>query len=202
MPGLHGLSRLIDNQRLAIVMVGLPARGKTYTARKLARYLNWHGIGARVFNVGNYRRSRLGANQDHRFFDPDNPEGVQARRALAIAALEDMLQWLHQGGDVGIYDATNSTRTRRDLVYTRCQAEGLRVLMLESVATDPELVNLNVTETKVSSPDYAGADPDAAVADFRARDLPSTQALGLPSTQFQVIPHRANIQFGTAATSV
>lgn len=28
----------------AIVMVGLPARGKTYMAKKLAHYLNWIGI--------------------------------------------------------------------------------------------------------------------------------------------------------------
>ena len=39
-----------------ICMVGLPARGKTYIAKKLARYLNWIGINTRVFNVGEYRR--------------------------------------------------------------------------------------------------------------------------------------------------
>jgi shikimate kinase len=27
-----------------IVLVGLPARGKTYVAKKLGRYLNWIGI--------------------------------------------------------------------------------------------------------------------------------------------------------------
>lgn len=30
-----------------IIMVGLPARGKTYIARKLCRYLNWCGISAK-----------------------------------------------------------------------------------------------------------------------------------------------------------
>jgi len=30
-----------------IVMVGLPARGKTYMAKKLTRYLNWLGIDTR-----------------------------------------------------------------------------------------------------------------------------------------------------------
>ena len=39
-----------------ICMVGLPARGKTYISKKLARYLNWIGVTTRVFNVGDYRR--------------------------------------------------------------------------------------------------------------------------------------------------
>ena len=30
--------------KLCIVTVGLPARGKTYVAMKLARYLRWIGI--------------------------------------------------------------------------------------------------------------------------------------------------------------
>ena len=73
-----------SNRKLAIVMVGLPARGKTYTAKKLARYLLWLGYNAQVFNVGNYRRSRLGAHQTHEFFDPHNEAGVNARRELAM----------------------------------------------------------------------------------------------------------------------
>lgn len=37
----------VDNLTITpcvIVMVGLPARGKTYMAKKLARYFNWIGI--------------------------------------------------------------------------------------------------------------------------------------------------------------
>ena len=108
--------------RLAIVMVGLPARGKTYIARRVARYLGWLGYATRVFNVGNYRRERVGAQQAHSFFDPANPEGREQRREVALAALEDLVSWLTKpldqgGGDVAIYDATNSSRERRALVW-------------------------------------------------------------------------------------
>ena len=49
-------------EQLVIVMVGLPARGKTYIATKLGRYLRWLGYNTRVFNIGEYRRERLGAH--------------------------------------------------------------------------------------------------------------------------------------------
>lgn len=42
--------------KLVIVMVGLPARGKSYITNKLTRYLNWLQHDCRVFNVGNTRR--------------------------------------------------------------------------------------------------------------------------------------------------
>ncbi|SGZ57543.1 CIC11C00000004553 [Sungouiella intermedia] len=42
--------------KMVIVMVGLPARGKSYITNKLTRYLNWLQHDCRVFNVGNTRR--------------------------------------------------------------------------------------------------------------------------------------------------
>ena len=41
-----------------IVMVGLPARGKTYIAKKLTRYLNWIGIETK----GQYSTRRAAKN--------------------------------------------------------------------------------------------------------------------------------------------
>ncbi|KAK2755724.1 hypothetical protein FQN54_005874 [Arachnomyces sp. PD_36] len=42
--------------KLVIVMVGLPARGKSYVTKKLARYLNWLQHDTKIFNVGERRR--------------------------------------------------------------------------------------------------------------------------------------------------
>ena len=39
-----------------IVMVGLPARGKSYVTKKICRYLNWLQHDTRIFNVGERRR--------------------------------------------------------------------------------------------------------------------------------------------------
>ena len=69
MPGLtrskaspDGLIAARDvESKLVIVMVGLPARGKSYVTKKLCRYLNWQQHSARIFNVGNTRRK---ANQN------------------------------------------------------------------------------------------------------------------------------------------
>lgn len=46
--------------KLVIIMVGLPARGKSYITKKLQRYLSWQQHSARIFNVGNRRRNAAG----------------------------------------------------------------------------------------------------------------------------------------------
>lgn len=158
-----------DYQKLAIVMVGLPARGKSYTARRIERYLSWLGYRTRVFNVGQYRRERVGAQVPHGFFDPHNPAGTEARWQVAIEALNDMVDWLDGNGHVGIYDATNSTAERRAVVRARCERAGLQVLFVEMHCDDPAIIEHNIRATKLSSPDYENVDEGAAVQDFRRR---------------------------------
>ena len=155
--------------KIAFVMVGLPARGKTFIARKMARYLAWLGHRTQVFNVGSYRRERIGSRQHHSFFDPRNDAGQAARLEVALAALDDMLAFLRGGGDVAIYDATNNTRERRAMVRARCEAEGLEVVFVESICHDPVLVEQNIRANKARSPDYEGVPEEEAVRDFRLR---------------------------------
>jgi broad specificity phosphatase PhoE/predicted kinase len=157
------------SRKIAFVMVGLPARGKTFIARKIARYLSWLGHRTRVFNVGSYRRERHGSRQHHSFFDPRNDAGQSARLDVALTALGDMLAFLKHGGDIAIYDATNNTRQRRMLVREQCEAAGLEVVFVESICNDPLIVEANIRANKARSPDYEGVPEEEAVRDFRMR---------------------------------
>ncbi|KAJ1658757.1 Fructose-2,6-bisphosphatase [Dispira simplex] len=157
--------------RVACVMVGLPARGKTYVAQKVCRYLQWMGIATKVFNVGNYRRETVGADQKHSFFDPANTEAAQCRLQCALEALGDMLRWFEEeNGVVGIYDATNSTQARRQLLQIELEKCGIQPMFIESVCDDERIILDNIMQVKLNSPDYAHmTDSDSILADFRAR---------------------------------
>ena len=43
------------------------------------------------------------------FFDPTDPDAKAAREEIAMETLDELLRWFEAGGEVGIYDATNST---------------------------------------------------------------------------------------------
>ncbi len=156
-------------ERILLVMVGLPARGKSFLARKICRYLRFIGHDARIFNVGSYRRAHLGDHKPAAFFDPNNPDGSEARQRVADTALADALSWLRTGGEVAIYDATNSTRARRAHLLEHAGRASVPVLFIESICHDTSIVESNITDTKLRSPDYVGVAPDAALADFRQR---------------------------------
>lgn len=155
--------------KVAIVMVGLPARGKTYVGRKIARYLTWRGRRTRFVNAGDYRRRMFGARHTHEFFTPENVEGKAARLAVAQAALDDLFGWLRAEGEVAIYDATNTTRARRDLIRQLCAEAGATHLFVEVICTNDADVEATIREIKISSPDYAAFSPEEALRDFRNR---------------------------------
>ncbi|GAA5831646.1 hypothetical protein JCM5353_000991 [Sporobolomyces roseus] len=164
--------------KIVVAMVGLPARGKSYLSNKLQRYLLW--LEYDVFNVGQYRRAKYRelaktsgkkADQSSNFFDAANPEASKAREAMAAECLEDLIKWLKQGGNVGIHDATNSTRARRKALADRIAREpGLKLIFIESLCTDPAVIAANIA-VKVASgdPDYDGQEPEQAEKDFRER---------------------------------
>eukprot|EP00536_Pseudo-nitzschia_multiseries_P012412 jgi/Psemu1/68288/estExt_Genemark1.C_4730024 len=83
-----------NSSRLVIVLVGLPARGKSFVARKLLNFLEWHGSLCKIFNVGRYRRKASGGACDANFFAADNKGAAALREEVAELALRDMLRWI------------------------------------------------------------------------------------------------------------
>ncbi|KAH7677926.1 6-phosphofructo-2-kinase [Dioscorea alata] len=158
-----------EDRKLAIVLVGLPARGKTFTAAKLTRYLRWLGHETKHFNVGKYRRLKHGTNQSADFFRADNPEGLEARNEVAALAMDDMLSWMQEGGQVGIFDATNSSKTRRNMLMK--MAEGnCKIIFLETICNDVSIIERNIRLKIQQSPDYAEQpDFEAGLEDFKTR---------------------------------
>ena len=266
--------------KLVIVMVGLPARGKSYITKKIARYLNWLQHDTRIFNVGERRRVAAGAHppaplinpgalrpnpstrnisgttvslnevlngeemkgsappstkihingetppetlsleplplpalsledgtqhvaingssnrhaiedtwvpekplprlpriepmepQTAEFFDPSNEKAAHLRDDIAMATLDELLDYiLDQGGSVGIFDATNSTLERRQMVMKKIRDRAgpeLGVLFLESLCIDENLLESNM-RLKLSGPDYKDQDPVVALDDFKKR---------------------------------
>lgn len=154
-----------------IAMVGLPARGKTFISKKLARYLNWIGISTRVFNLGEYRRCATTAYKSHEFFRADNEEAMAIRNRCANQALHDSCEWLLSGlGSVAVFDATNSTLDRRQLIYdTVVKQHNFRLFFVESICDDPNIIEQNIKEVKVSSPDYYNMNTELVVRDFLQR---------------------------------
>ncbi|KAF9116501.1 Fructose-2,6-bisphosphatase [Mortierella sp. AM989] len=164
--------------RVACVLVGLPGTSKTLVAQKVCRYLQWLGINSKVFSVGNYRRKLFGSYQPHLFFDPTNPEGERSRAEAAHVALADMMAWFRTDQDqdqetstafVGIYDATNTTRARRNFLLQECQRNNVQVMFIESVCEDEGIRLANIVEMQKNSPDYAQLDSETAVHDYKGR---------------------------------
>ncbi|XP_053310363.1 6-phosphofructo-2-kinase/fructose-2,6-bisphosphatase 2 isoform X1 [Spea bombifrons] len=160
----------MTNSPTLIVMTGLPARGKTYMSKKLTRYLNWIGVPTKVFNLGAYRREVVRSYKSYEFFRHDNAAAMRIRKQCALIALEDVKLYLtEEGGQIAVFDATNTTRERRDMILNFAKGNSFKVFFVESECDDPEVIAANIMEVKVSSPDYPEINRENVMDDFLKR---------------------------------
>ncbi|KAJ8604220.1 hypothetical protein CTAYLR_009774 [Chrysophaeum taylorii] len=154
--------------KIVVAMVGLPARGKSYIVKMMVRYLEWIGIPTKIFNVGDMRRKCGLAGASAAFFRTGDESARRQREELAMACQEEMYRWLdaQPSSCVAIFDATNTTRARREILMQRCRTATL--IFVESICNDREILERNY-RMKLQNADYRGRDPEEALRDFLER---------------------------------
>ena len=122
-----------------------------------------------MINLGDYRR-KYANYANHNIFSPQNAAGVEIRQKVCDEGLKDALDYLKKGGEVVVFDATNTTKDRRQLLYeTVVEKEGFKLFFVESICDDESIIEANIRSVKVHSPDYVGYSFEGVVADFRER---------------------------------
>jgi len=177
----HADPKVVASENVVLVMVGLPARGKSYLSGAVVRHLTTLGVRAQTFNCGKLRRDEGQAGASASFFSAENTEAKAFRERLAMQCCDMMFEWLSAApaatSSVAILDATNTTTARRHAVVQKCraahQASGgktpLRVIFFESICDDPQILGANY-DMKKKNDDYKSAtDTVAAAEDFRKR---------------------------------
>ncbi|KAJ8592952.1 bifunctional 6-phosphofructo-2-kinase/fructose-2,6-bisphosphate 2-phosphatase [Rhizopogon salebrosus TDB-379] len=159
--------------KILILTVGLPARGKTHISRALERYLRWMGVKTQVVSLGDYRRKMLGGTQklppDYFTLGEKTPETMALRKMVSDGCEKLIEDFFGAGGQVVIYDANNGTRMVRQALAEKFDKQGIHVILLESVCDNKEIIETNIRNVKISSPDYRGWDPDKAMEDYYKR---------------------------------
>lgn len=72
-----------------VIMVGLPARGKSYITKKIQRYLSWQQHECRIFNVGNRRRVAAGTATGPAATPPKSPIRNTTLRPRSVSGVID-----------------------------------------------------------------------------------------------------------------
>ena len=163
---------MADN--LAIVMVGLPATGKSFTSRNLSRYLRWIGVETFTFSAAKYRQDMLHGQQIRAdFFDSTNQECLEQRTRVADATLSDMIKWFTSSNSanlrVAIMDATNTIHARRQIIREALETINVTVIFIECVYETEGLLNEHLTFLHLLSPDYGNLKSELAQEDYKQR---------------------------------
>ena len=165
--------RLFHSGRIAIATVGLPARGKTHISVALARYLRWLGVKTRIFHLGDYRRATVGLGidvPDDYFYVNASAATVLLRQKILKKCREDIYHFLnHENGQIAIYDAVNPLSAGRRSLAKEFAKHDIETLFIESSCDDQKIIEENVRNVKISSPDYAGWSESDAIKHYLER---------------------------------
>eukprot|EP00033_Pygsuia_biforma_P002606 GCRY01002884.1.p1 GENE.GCRY01002884.1~~GCRY01002884.1.p1 ORF type:complete len:433 (+),score=74.03 GCRY01002884.1:259-1557(+) len=169
---MDGTRFLLGNTKLFLMMVGLPARGKSYVSQKLCRYLIWRGVNCKVLHAGNFRRMFIGCKPvPSDYYDITNEDSKAMRLKVEQLCVKEMLSYLSKEGRVAIYDATNLSLERRARIKKTVQAHSpdLQLVCIECTSDDESRLDLHIDQMVKTSPEYQDMSVEEAKQHLKER---------------------------------
>jgi broad specificity phosphatase PhoE/predicted kinase len=144
----------MSDEKLYIVLMGLPARGKSTLAVRLRDSFRKDGFSSRIFNNGNLRRHYLSLEETSHseFYSPENTTAVDLRKKIARINMEKAKNYLHSSGEIAILDATNAERERRSAIEKTLNDHPL--IFIECINDDEDIMKMSIQE-KIRLPEFA-----------------------------------------------
>jgi broad specificity phosphatase PhoE/predicted kinase len=159
----------MKNNKLYIVMVGLPARGKSTMANKIKEDLRNDSVKARTFNNGDLRRKLFPMNTSiAEFYNPEDREGMAIREKIAMINMEGARNYLREGGDVAILDATNVSLARRKKI--QAYLNDYPILFIECINNNEEILDASIRR-KIETSEFRYLTSEEAIKTFEKRIL-------------------------------
>ncbi|CEP62422.1 6-phosphofructo-2-kinase LALA0_S05e05292g [Lachancea lanzarotensis] len=195
------------DDKLVIVLVGLPASGKSTVSNHLIQYLGQDPrtthLRCKIYNAGQVRRKlscrgrpmMLANNSSEDLF---NPKNSQKKEQYARLTLQHMFSDLDQDScDVAIFDATNSTEQRRAYIFQQLRVYNadanryyhITPVVLQVSCTERAFVRFNI-HNKTFNQDYFDKPYEFAVRDF-AKRLAHYHSQYIPFTKAEFCSHMA-----------
>ena len=150
-------------------MVGLPARGKSTMASKIKEDLKNDSVKAWIFNNGDLRRKLIPNNTSiAEFYDPENREGMAIREKIATVNMERARNFLREGGDIAILDATNVSLARRKKI--QAYLNDYPILFIECINNNEDILDANI-QRKIETSEFRHLTSEDAIKSFEKRIL-------------------------------
>ena len=167
------ISQKLNFNKTIIILVGLPASGKSTISKQLCSYFDQKNYKSKIYNAGDIRRKlKQNSFNSSDFFDPNNLKAKHEREVFATTSLSTLMHDLNQGNiNVGFLDATNTTLERRNKIMQYIRDTPIRldnVILMDIQCNDQTLINFNISG-KAFNADYKGKDYTTSVRDFKER---------------------------------
>jgi broad specificity phosphatase PhoE len=96
---------------------------------------------------------------------------VRDQMMIATEVLGKIKAWLDAGGEVAIFDATNTTREQRTQIIDTCNnfEPEIPVIFIENICDDPQIIAENFKQKLCTAPEYKGMSIYDATIDLKTR---------------------------------